>query len=131
MFILTYSSPTTGEVTELFATREAADAEAADVRHAMEAVGYGAYSGDLVRVRDTADMPDEEIWDLPEDVQARIVAAEWEENDRRIAARGLTSCVGCGERVSVTPYRGRYDVGTIDAHGCIGDGSHPVNAVTE
>lgn len=80
MFILTYSSPTTGEVTELFDTREAAEAEAADVRHAMDAVGYGAYSGDCVRVRDTADMPDEDLWDLPDDVQERIIAAEWEDH---------------------------------------------------
>lgn len=79
MFILTYSSPTTGEVTELFDTRAAADAEAADVRHAMDAVGYGAHA-DGVRVRDTADMPDDELWELPEDVQARIVAAEWEDH---------------------------------------------------
>lgn len=80
MFILTYSTPTTGEIVELFDTRAEADAEAADVRRAMEAVGYGAYSGDCVRVRDTADMPDEDLWDLPDDVQERIIAAEWEEH---------------------------------------------------
>lgn len=53
MFSLTYTIGTGRRVTEFFNTREAAEAEAAVVEHAMHAVGMSAHIDGIVIAEDT------------------------------------------------------------------------------